>query len=80
MTNVHMPSHGYKDTGILVVCQQGILAAAGFRVLDVRPPPHKVAVGHDARQFARDGAVHGLCDAEVGGKQDVKVALVDLRD
>lgn len=70
---------GNKNTSILVVGQQGILAAPRLRVLHVCPATHEIAVGHDARELARDGAVHGLGDAKVGGEQDVKVALVNLQ-
>lgn len=72
-------SYSHEDAGVAVVRQQGVLAAARLRVLDVGPAAHEVAVGHDARELARDGAVDGLCDAEVGGEEDVKVPLVDLR-
>ena len=35
-------------------------------------------MGHDASELPRDGSIDGLCDPEVGGEEDVKVALVDL--
>ena len=67
-----------EDAGVAVVRQQGVLPAARLRVLDVGPALHEVAVGHDARQLARHGAVEGLGDAKVRGEEDVEVALVNL--
>jgi hypothetical protein len=58
--------------------KQRVFTAARLGILDVRPAPHEVAMGHDAREFAGDGAVDGLCDAEVGGEQYIKIALVNL--
>lgn len=70
--------HSHKNAGIAVMRQQGVLPASSLGVLDVRPLAQKVAVGHDASELPRDGSVDGLCDPEVGGEEDVKVALVDL--
>lgn len=38
----------------------------------------EIFVAHDLRQFPSNGTVDVLDDVEVGGKEDVKVALVDL--
>lgn len=76
MTEVSLRSH--HDARILVVGQQRVLAAPRLRVLDVGPAAQKIAVGHDARELAGDGAVHGLCDGKVCGEENVKVALVNL--
>ena len=35
-------------------------------------------MGHDAGEFARDGAVYILHDWKIGGKQNIEEALVDL--
>lgn len=71
----------YSDhhAGVLVPAQKGVLAAPRLGVGDVGPGAHEVLVRRDAGEAAGDGAVHGLHDAEVGGEEDVEVALVDLR-
>jgi hypothetical protein len=71
-------SHGTENTGVLIPRQQRILAVPCLRILDVRPTLHEILVAGDGRQFARDGPVYVLDDVEVGGEEDVEVALVDL--
>ena len=71
--------HSNHDTRILVPSHQRIIAVPRARLCDVRPACHEVLVCVCAREFARDGCVHGLHDLEVGGEEDVEVALVDLK-
>lgn len=72
------PLYRDHDAGVHVPREQGVLAAAGAGVVEVGPRAHEVLVRHDAGQAAGDGAVDGLHDAEVGGEEDVEVALVNL--
>lgn len=36
-------------------------------------------MGHDLSQLAGDGAIDVLDDVKIGGEEDVKVALLDLK-
>lgn len=71
-------SYSNQNACVLVMGKQRVFTAARLSILDVRPAPHEVAMGHDPRELAGDGAVDGLCDAEVGGEEYVKIALVNL--
>lgn len=70
--------HCHQHTGILVPGQQRILPAPCLGIFDVCPPTNKVLVAHDLGQLSGDGTVDVLDDVEVGGEEDIKVALVDL--
>ena len=74
--NYHQ-SNSNHNTGILIPAQHRILPTPHLRVFHIRPSPEEVLVGHDAGQAAGDGAVDVLHDAEIGGKEDVEVALMD---
>ena len=53
-------------------------ARRGLRILNISPAIHEPLMGKDAGEFAGDGTVHVFHNLEVGGKQDVEVALLDL--
>lgn len=70
--------HCHEHTGILVPGQQRILPAPRLSVFDVRPSMNKVFMAHDLCQLPGNGTVDIFNDVEIGGKEDIKVALVDL--
>lgn len=63
---------------IFVPAQHRVLPVPRLRVLQDRTHFQKLLLRHDPRLLARDGAVDVLHDLEVGGEQDIEVALVDL--
>ena len=75
----HASLHRHHHARVGVPGQQRIFAAAGLRVLDAGPARDEITVAEHARQIARDGAVDVLHDGEIGGEEDIKVALHDLR-
>lgn len=67
-----------KNLGILIPRQQRILPTLRLRIPDISPALHELLMVRHKRQFPRDGAIQVLDHVEVGRKEDVKVALVDL--
>jgi len=59
--------------------QHGILATLGSAIFHIRPPSQELLMQHYPRQLARDSTVKIFDDGKVGGKEDVKVALLDLK-
>lgn len=72
------PLHGNHDTRVLVPGYQRVVPVLRARLGDISPARHELLVRVRARELACDGRVHGLHDLEVGGEEDVEVALVDL--
>lgn len=70
--------HCGHDTGILVPAQQRTLAAPRCRLLNVCPTAHEFLVARYTRQSACHCAVDVLHDVKIGGKEDVKITLMDL--
>jgi hypothetical protein len=70
--------HSDHDARVLVPGYQRVIAVPCARLCDIRPARHEVLVCICAREFTRDGCVHGLHDLEVGGEEDVEVALMNL--
>ena len=73
------PLNGRHDMGIRIPAQHGIFAISGLSVFDIGPALEKVSMAEDAGQLASDGAVDVFHDVEVGGEEDVEVALMDIR-
>lgn len=71
-------SHSRKYTSILIPAQQRVLPVLRLRLLNIRPSPQEVLMRHDARELACYRAVDLLHHREVGGEEDVEIALVDL--
>ena len=71
--------HSDHDTRIFIPAHQRVVTVLGARLCDIRPACHEILMRVCARKFACDGGVHGLHDLEVGGEEDVEVALVDLQ-
>lgn len=65
-------------TSILIPGQQGIFPVFSLCLLYESPSPQEIFVQHDTRKFSRNGSVHVLHDGEVGGEEDIKVALMYL--
>jgi hypothetical protein len=79
--NQHLALHSLqrsKNTSILIPPQERILPILRLRLLHIRPPPQKLLMGENTREFAGDGSVHHFHDMEVGGEEDVEVALMYL--
>lgn len=76
--NVQEYLHSREDRSVFVPAQQRILAAARLRMLDVRPALEEILVRRDACELACHGAVDVFHNGEVGGEEDVEIALVDL--
>jgi hypothetical protein len=77
---VYVPPYLHRDhdAGVLVPAQQRVLSIPRLRLLDVRAPGHENFVRVGACETSGYGSIHGLDDFEVGGEEDVEVALVDL--
>lgn len=71
-------SRRYHNRRILIPAQHRILPTLRRAILHIRPPLQKLLVQHHPRQFAGDGAVDVFDDREIGGEEDVEVALLDL--
>jgi hypothetical protein len=67
-----------KNTSILIPPQERILPILRLRLFHIRPPPQELFMRKNAREFAGDGSVHHFNNVEVGGEEDVEVALVYL--
>ena len=72
------PLHGNHDARVLVPGDQRIVPVLRARLGDISPARHELLVRVCAGELPCDGRVHGLHDLEVGGEEDVEVALVDL--
>lgn len=71
-------SHSDHDTCILVPAHQRVVTVLRTRLCNIRSARHEILVCVCARKLACDGCVHGLHDLEVGGEEDIEVALVNL--
>jgi hypothetical protein len=67
------------DTCILIPVQQWVLPTLSLCILDVRPSLHEVLVSECSCQFTRYSTVHVLHDFEICRKENVEVALLNLR-
>ena len=72
------PSNSDHHAGVLIPAQQWVIPTHRLRILHIRPSPEEVLMRHNFRESAGNGAVDVLHDAKVGGKEDVKVALMNL--
>lgn len=70
--------HRDHHTCILVPAQQRIVPVLRARFRNVRPACHKVLVQICSCEAAGDGSIHRFHDFEVGGEEDVEIALVNL--
>lgn len=66
------------DARVGIPAQQGVLTIAGLGVVDVGPVAEKIFLAENARQVARQGTVDVFHEGEVGGEEDVEVALLNL--
>lgn len=68
------------DACVLVPAQHRVLAASRPRVLDVGPAPEEILLGEHPGRSARHRMVDVLHQGEVGGEEDVEIALQDLSE
>lgn len=66
------------DARIGVPAQQRVLAVLRRRVLDVGPVLEEFLLAEHARQVARKRTVDVFHEGEVGGEEDIEVALLNL--
>lgn len=67
-----------QNTSVLVPRQQRVIPILRFRLLNIGPSPEILLMGEDSCELAGYGSVHEFHDVEVGGKEDIEVALMDL--
>jgi hypothetical protein len=67
-----------KNTSILIPPQERILPILCLRLFHIRPPPQELLMREDTREFAGNSSVHHFHNVEVGGEEDVEVALMYL--
>src|SRR5690349_18439813 len=72
-------SQGNHNARVLVPIQQRIFPTLCFCVFDICPSFQEVFVSGDASELASDRTIYVLHNVEIGRKEDVKVALVDLK-
>lgn len=68
-----------EDLRILVPAQQRVLSVSRLCFLHIRPALQELFMRDDAGELAGDGAVHVFHDIEVGRKEDVEIALLNLK-
>lgn len=71
-------SHSDHHTCVLVPAQQRVVSVFRARLRNVCPASHEVLVQIRTCEATGDCGIHRFHDLEVGGKEDVEVALVDL--
>jgi hypothetical protein len=73
-----LSSYSSKNTSVLIPVQQRVLPILRFRLFDISPPPQELLMRQDSGELAGDSSIHQLHDVEVGGKQNVEIALMYL--
>lgn len=71
--------HRNQNRGIPIPSNERVLATSTPRILQISPFTQEILMCQDFCEFTGDGAVHVFHDAEISGKEDVEVALLDLR-
>lgn len=66
------------DTGILIEAQHRIFSAHRLRLGDISPASQKLAMSGNHAQLSGNCLVNIVHDLEIRGKEDIKVALLNL--